>query len=245
MDGGLGRMLPYLLLATGAGVAGGILACFWKPRLHARSAIQHFAAGLVTAAVASEIMPAVERVGAPLATLAGFAAGGLAMIVLKWGVLKLEKRDAQRRRLPAGLAAAAAVDTLIDGAIIAAGFAAGPRAGPLLAIALATELLFLTLSVGAEFQRGRRGRRLGLAVTSGIAALLPAGALGAHLLLRGAPEATVALFLAFGAAALIYLIAEELLVESVQAEESLLSTAMLFAGVLALLALKVLSGGAG
>ena len=40
--------------------------------------------------------------------------------------------------------------------------------------------------------------------------------------------------LSFGAAALIYLVAEELLVESIQAEENLFSTAMLFAGFLAL-----------
>jgi ZIP family zinc transporter len=49
----------------------------------------------------------------------------------------------------------------------------------------------------------------------------------------------LAVVLAFGAAALIYLIAEELLVESIQAEASLFSTAMLFSGFLVLLALKL------
>ena len=51
----------------------------------------------------------------------------------------------------------------------------------------------------------------------------------------------IAAGLAFGAAALIYLTAEELLVETIQAEDSLLSTAMLFMGFLVLLALKLLS----
>ena len=46
--------------------------------------------------------------------------------------------------------------------------------------------------------------------------------------------------LAFGAAALIYLIAEELLVENVQAEDSIFSTVTLFSGFLALLILKLL-----
>ena len=46
--------------------------------------------------------------------------------------------------------------------------------------------------------------------------------------------------LSFGADALIYLIAEELLVESIQAEESLFATATLFAGFAVLLALKLL-----
>lgn len=67
------------------------------------------------------------------------------------------------------------------------------------------------------------------------------GALSAFFLLRGSSEATVAIFLSFGAAALIYLIAEDLLVESIQAEESLFSTAMLFSGFAVVLALKLLS----
>jgi ZIP family zinc transporter len=71
--------------------------------------------------------------------------------------------------------------------------------------------------------------------------MLVLGAVGAIFFLKGASEATIAVFLSFGAAALIYLIAEELLVEAIQAEESLFSTAMLFAGFLVLLALKLLS----
>ena len=69
---------------------------------------------------------------------------------------------------------------------------------------------------------------------------LLAGGLGASIFFGEASEVTLAVVLAFGAAALIYLIAEELLVENVQAEESIFSTVMLFSGFLALLALKLL-----
>jgi ZIP family zinc transporter len=69
--------------------------------------------------------------------------------------------------------------------------------------------------------------------------MLPLGAFAGGWALRGVSPATVATCMAFGSAALIYLIAEELLVESIQAEESLLSTAMLFAGFLVVLALKL------
>jgi zinc transporter, ZIP family len=54
-------------------------------------------------------------------------------------------------------------------------------------------------------------------------------------------QPTLAIVLSFGAAALIYLIAEELLVEAIEAEESLFVTVMLFAGFLILLALKLLT----
>jgi zinc transporter, ZIP family len=239
MSDGLGAVLPYILAATAAGVFGGLVALFWKPAIRARSAIQHFAAGLVIAAVASDVIPEVEKIGSPAGILGGFAAGGLVMIGLKWLVLRFEKQQARRGRLPVGLSAAAAFDTLVDGAIISAGFSVGSSVGSLLAIALATELGFLTLSVGSEFHKGRRKRWRGLAVTTGIALMLPIGALLGHWALEGASQATVATGLAFGAAALIYLIAEELLVESIQAEESLLSTAMLFTGFLCVLALKL------
>jgi ZIP family zinc transporter len=237
----LSVLLPYVLLATGAGILGGLAASFWSPRVRTRSAIQHFAAGAVLAAVASSVIPEVERIGTVSGILGGFVAGGLVMIGLKWLVLRFERREKGRGRLPVGLAGAAAVDTLFDGAIISAGFSSGQRLGTLLAMALAIELFFLTLSVGTEFRRSKSTRWQGLAVTSAIAGLVLVGALSASVSLRGASETTIAVVLAFGAAALIYLIAEELLVEAIQAEESLFSTAMLFAGFLVLIALKLLS----
>jgi zinc transporter, ZIP family len=233
-------ILPYLIAATGAGVVGGVVANFWAPGIKARSAIQHFAAGVVIAAVASDLIPEVERMGNAYGILGGFTAGGITMIGIKWLALKFERIEASKHQLPIGLAAAAAVDTLLDGAIISAGFSTGQRLGNLLAIALGVELFFLTLSVGSEFHKRKSMRWQGFAVTTGIAFLLLLGAVSAFFFLRGASPKTVAVVLAFGAAALIYLVAEELLVEAIQAEESLFSTAMLFAGFLFVLAMKLL-----
>jgi ZIP family zinc transporter len=230
---------PYILAATGAGFIGGIVARFWSPKVKARSAIQHFAAGAVLAAVAANVIPEVARLGNRLGVLAGFTLGGLAMIGLKWWVVKVERKQKQSGQIPAGLIAAAAVDTFLDGIIISAGFSSSQGLGTLLAIALALELFFLTLSVGAELRKGKLKLWQGLGITSGIAVLMLVGALVAGFFLPGVPGSTLAIVLAFGAAALIYLIAEELLVESIQAEESLFSTAMLFSGFLVLLALKL------
>jgi ZIP family zinc transporter len=236
------QILPYILVVAGVGALGGVLAAFWSPGIRARSGVQHFAAGAVIAAVAAEVIPEVKRIGNPIGVLAGFAAGGLAMVVLKWVVLKFERREKTRGKKPIGLAAAAALDTAIDGAIIGAGFSTGQRLGTLLAMALAVELFFLNLSVGSEFYKGKRKNWLGVAVTSGIALLLILGFLAEQFLLKDASEATVAIVMSFGSAALIYLVAEELLVESIQAEENLFSTMMLFAGFLAVLAFDLLRG---
>jgi GNAT acetyltransferase-like protein len=39
--------LPYILLATSAGIPGSVIALFWNPNVNIRSAVQHFAAGAV------------------------------------------------------------------------------------------------------------------------------------------------------------------------------------------------------
>lgn len=72
-----------MLLAVGAGLGGGVAPLFWRPTVRARSAIQHFAAGAVIVAVASGVIPEVERLGTVVGVVSGFALGGLAMIGMK------------------------------------------------------------------------------------------------------------------------------------------------------------------
>ena len=235
------EVLLYTLVAAATGMIGGIVGSFWAPNVKTRSAIQHFAAGLIIAAIASDVIPETERLGRPLAVISGFAVGGAVMIALKWVVLKFERSNDARGKLPIGLGAAAAFDTLVDGALISAGFAAGKELGTLLVAVLAVELFFLNLSVSTEFHKSKQSRWRGLALTGGIAVLLLVGATLGSFFLAGASEPTVAVFLAFGAAALIYLIAEELLVEAIEAEESLFSTTLLFAGFLCVFAVRLLS----
>jgi ZIP family zinc transporter len=69
--------------------------------------------------------------------------------------------------------------------------------------------------------------------------LLLVGALGGMLLHRGASVDTLAAVLSFVAAALLYLVTEELLGETHLPKETLLSTAMFFLGVLAILGFVV------
>ena len=78
----LGQFLPYILAVAGVGISGGVLAAFWAPGVGARSAVQHFAAGAVIAAVASEIVPEVKRTGHPFGILCGFA-GFLALFAFE------------------------------------------------------------------------------------------------------------------------------------------------------------------
>jgi len=230
--------LPYIAGAVAAGIAGGVLATLWAPGRWVTSYIQHFAAGVVIAAVALKVAPDIEHTGAPpLLVMGGFALGGVVMIGVKWLTMKVEARQRRTRGKPWGLTAAAAIDTAIDGVIIGTGFALREGVGVILSLALGLELLFLTLSVGASFRQEKGSRGITIAVTSGISLLLLAGAAGGMALLRGASETTLAVVLSFGAAALLYLVTEELLIETRLPEETLISTAMFFLGFLAIFAL--------
>ena len=83
----------FLIMAIPALVAlcGGVLAAFWTPNHATRSLIQHFAAGVVLAALAVELLPEIEREHAPGLVLAGsFALGSLFMYGLKLWTLRME-----------------------------------------------------------------------------------------------------------------------------------------------------------
>ncbi|MFT3914258.1 MAG: hypothetical protein QM704_09110 [Anaeromyxobacteraceae bacterium] len=232
-----------LLMAIPAVVAlaGGVLAALWHPGRQARSLIQHFAAGVVLAALAVELLPEIEREHAPALVLAGsFAAGALFMFGLKLVTERLEHRAGPGGG-SAGLVTAVFVDVAMDGFIIGAGFAAGGETGPVLAIGLSVELLFLGLALTSERPGGLR--IVGLSAGLGVTVL--AAAIAGKLLLAGASIHVIAGALSFSAAALLYLVTEELLMEAHEGDhpETPASTLVLFAGFLAFWAVQLAGRG--
>ena len=232
---------PYIAGAFVSGLVGGLVSVFWSPNKWLTHNIQHFTAGVVLAAVALEVVPDAARAGAPpRLVLGGFALGGLVMIAMKWAILSIEERQQKSHRKPWGLTVAAAVDTALDGVIIGAGFAMGRGLGALLSFALGLELFCLTLSVGATFRKEKTTRLVTLAVTSGISLLLLLGAGGGVVMFAGASKTVLAVMLSFGSSALLYLVTEELLVETKLPRETLMSTLMFFLGFLTIFAVVLL-----
>lgn len=232
----------FFIMAIPAVIAllGGVLAAFWSPSHQARSMIQHFAAGVILAALAVELLPEIEREHAPASVLIGaFALGSLFMYGIKLWTLRLEHQAAASpavASLSVGLLIATFVDVATDGFIIGAGFAAGGSTGTVLAIGLSVELLFLGMALASEASKGWR-----IIVISGAlgATVFIFAVLGSYLL-AGAPTALIAAALAFSAAALLYLVTDELLVEAHEVEEKPISTLVLFAGFLAFWAIQLL-----
>jgi ZIP family zinc transporter len=188
-----------LLMAVPAAVAlaGGVLAALWHPSHQARSFIQHFAAGVVLAALAVELLPDVEREHAPGLVLAGaFALGALAMFALKLVTERMETHPGARTGVDTGLMLATFIDVAVDGFIIGAGFAAG---------------LALTSASPGGWRIVALSGALGLTVAG--------AAVVGKLVLAGASHAVIGGALAASAAALLYLVTEELLMEAHAGEE--------------------------
>ena len=218
----------YTLIPAAAAVVGAAVAVNLKPGPVLVSAIQHFAAGVVFAAAAGEILPDLKHAGSPWATLVGGALGVAAMLMVK--------SVGKRAEGPVGLMAVTGIDILVDGLVLGIAFAAGAKAGILLTVALTIEILFLGLTVATQLggSGASKGKVVGL--TAGMVVLLPLGALlGGPVTRLSTP--VQAGFLAFGLIALLYLVTEELLVEAHETEDRPWVTAMFFAGFLLLLML--------
>lgn len=226
-------MIPAAAVAIGA-----IIAALRPPGPMVRGATQHFAAGVVFAAAAGELLPDIMHRGSPVGAFVGFAAGTALMLLVKWYTDHLEKAGAKGAT---GLVATVGVDLLIDGVVIGIGFAAGAKQGILLTVALTIEVLFLGLSTASALAKAGASRKKVIAIPSGLSLLLAVGAtIGAGLLgnLSGALMESV---LSFGLAALLYLVTEELLVEAHEEPHTPFTTAMFFAGFLLLCMIEMIA----
>jgi ZIP family zinc transporter len=214
-------------------LGGGILAAVWSPNHQMRSLIQHFAAGVVLAALAVELLPSIGQEHAPaLFLVSSFALGSLFMYGLKLWTMRLEHRASIKGTAAAGLSIglllATFIDVATDGFIIGAGFAAGGETGIILALGLSVELLFLGIALASEATVGWRI----IAISGALGGTVLISSLIGNFMLTGASHAVIGSALAFSAAALLYLVTEELLMEAHAVEEKPISTLVLFGGFL-------------
>ena len=242
MVGQVLNVLLFALFPVFATIVGGSIAAFRPPTKRLGSAIQHFAAETVFLAVAAELLPDVVSKHAPVATILGFALGLALMLTIR----RLsegqggEQSAKERTAGVAGLLFAIGVDITIDGFLIGIGFAAGAKQGVLLTVALTLELLSLGLATATALNQAGRSRGKVIATTSLLAVLPLLAAVVGTILLTRLSGGVFDAFLAFGVAALLYLVTEELLVEAHEVPETPLITTSFFLGFLLLLVINML-----
>ena len=197
------------------------------------SAIQHFAAGVVFAAAAGEILPDIKHQGSAIATVVGGTAGVTVMLLVK----QIESYI----KGPTGLLITIGIDILIDGLVLGIAFAVAAKAGLLLTVALSLEVVFLGLALTVGLAASGWTKRRIVAVTAGLMVLMPLGAVLATPVAALSPPVVTG-FLAFGLVALLYLVTEELLVEAHETPDKPWVAAMFFVGFLLLLLLEEMIG---
>lgn len=103
--------LDYTLIPVTAAVFGAIVAAYIRPGPIVASAIQHFAAGVVFAAAAGEVLPSVKHKAALWPIVVGGSAGIVVMLLIK--------ELGERTKGQTGLVALIGVDLFIDGLVLA------------------------------------------------------------------------------------------------------------------------------
>lgn len=234
-----GVLALFLALPALGVMAGGLLGARKELSPLVESGVQHFAAGVVFAAIATEIIPTVMHGGAPRIAIAGFMIGVAVMFGMRVLVQTVEARERAPSPYPLGFIGPVAIDCVIDGAVIGAGFASGAREGLLIASALTLEMFFLGLATAGVI-RGGGGRPAGvLGICVGLGALLLVSAAVGLSLLSGSSPSLITGFLAFGSAALLYLVTEELLIRAHGGQETNVVTALFYIGFLAIFAVEL------
>lgn len=223
----------WLVMPAVVMMLGGLLTARWHPTKQLIVMVQHLAAGIILAALTIEVFPEMRGSQiSPVALIASFSVGVLFMYGVKLLGEHFESRSkaangSKWAGLNYGFILTVFIDAALDGVTIGAGFAAGQKVGFALALGLSLEMLFLGMSLVSDTLKGSRMIWLSGALSL---TLLLTASIGYHLLSRST-EATIALALSFSAAALLYLVTEELLIEAHRHEEERpYSMLVLFAG---------------
>lgn len=231
MSAPLVQALLFTGIAVGAAFLGGITAIYYSPSPYEESYIQHFAAGVVFAAVAAKLLPDLHA-QAPVWVIVGFSIGVATMLTVHQ-----VSRIIEQSGVGSGFAGATSLlvtvslNMLIDGLLIGVAFLNAPKTGAIITVALAVETLFIGVAAVAALPTTTSVYRK-LAVPLVFGSLLLAGVTSGVLLFGGLGAAPITIVLAFGAANLIYLVTEELLVKAQQVPETPTSTVLFFAGFL-------------
>jgi len=228
-------LLIFTLIPTIFMAVGGVISILKQPSEKFISIVQHFAAGLVFAAVAIELLPRIIDQSKFYLSI-GFIVGVALMITVKKVSSHFnEKNPSASQALPVALLIAVAIDIFIDGLLIGISFVADSHSGVVIALALALEILFIGLATTATMASKQINKVKAIIIIIIIALLVPFGSILGFAVVSQMSQHAQLLILSFGVAALLYLVTEELLAEAHKVEETVLATSAFFIGFLALL----------
>ncbi|ELY1978435.1 ZIP family metal transporter [Flavobacterium psychrophilum] len=240
----ISEVLVYALIPFVSILAGGIVGLIRKPSGAFRSAVLHFAGGVVFSVVAVELLPDIIKKHKPIEVGIGFSLGIIAMLAIKYFAEKVESKSEVNKvsnALPMGLLIVLGIDLVIDGLLLGVGFAAGNTEGILLSVALALETFALGLAVLVALSTSNISAKKTILILTILGCCFLIGSLLGITFLSSLSQEWLELVLSFGLAALLFLVIEELLTEAHEEKETLLQTSMFFIGFLIFLLIGMIA----
>jgi ZIP family zinc transporter len=228
-------VILYICIPAVLMFLGGLFSFLKTPSEKTSSIVQHFSAGVVIAAVAIELIPYIIQHEIRWVTAVGFAIGVLVMLLTDEFAEHLSEKQNAIGHLPISLIIVVAIDIFIDGILVGVSFIASAHSGIVIALALALETLFLGMSVTIKMTENRVHRAFGLLILLGLALIIILGAVLGYGIVSGLSTNVHRAIIAFGIAALLYLVAEELLIEAHKVPETKTATIAFFIGFLVVL----------
>jgi zinc transporter, ZIP family len=227
-------IIEYSILAAEVLLLGAAVGSFLKMSSKTISLTQHFTAGVVFAAVATELLPKILEVHSPMHIAIGFSLGVILMVLIKTLTGRIETSN----QFSWGLLVGIGIDLFIDGLLIAIAFLSGEKTGKLMALALVLEVAFLALSLSTDLIQKKTTSLFRIGIFVAFSLLIPLGTGTGILILNLLPPAFFTEALSFGAAALLYLVTEELLVEAHETKDTPIITSSFFLGFLIIFLFK-------
>ncbi|CAN5585453.1 ZIP family metal transporter [soil metagenome] len=239
--------MPTSVLATAAllvlfpivaGIIGSFVAVRRTPPDTLVAGVQHLAAGVVMAAVAVEVLPDLRERGPLWLVVIGFCCGVALLVILE----RFEGDEPESGGVvPVSFLVVLGVDLFVDGLLVGAGAVVSTGTAIVVTIALTLEVLFLGVATSLQLTAAGVARTHAALITSSLTVLIGLGALLGALVLPRAGSATLTVVLALAAAALLWLVVEELLVEAHETPHRPWMAVLFFVGFLTIYCLDVLA----
>lgn len=235
------EMLKFLVAPFLSPAIGALITIRLKPSEWVRSVLQHAAAGLVFAAATVEMLPVVLREKQPLPTAVGFIIAVSFLLVVRWRFrAKPDKKEATSPKTVIPLATAVGLDAAVDGLLVGLGFAIGEAEGKLLAFAMTLENMFVGIALASSSQEKNMKKTVTFFLTATAGVFFLIAAIAGFLIASSLQGFILTAVVAFGIAAIFYLVTEELLIKVHKNPDTAIETSSFFVGYLTILVLTML-----
>lgn len=236
-------MFIYILLPMITIIIGGLLALIYESSSAFYSIILHFSAGVVFSVISVELLPHIIKIHDAGRIISGFTGGFIFLMGFIYLINKLKQKEKEKnvKGLSLGLILGSGIDIALDGFLLGIGFSAGKQEGVLLSCAMAVENLTLSIATATTLKTANISFKKSAGIVTGLGAVFFITGLTGEYLFEKVSNNTMEIIMSFAIAALLFLVAEELLVKAHEQKDNIWRTAPFFIGFLLFLILGLVT----